>query len=67
MLIYARRESGASASSSVAPVPEPPLAARERVANLNKSHDDACVAYLERSICKLCIVESLTCYSGKRI
>ncbi|KAF8587403.1 cysteine proteinase [Ramaria rubella] len=44
MLIYARRE-------AISPNPlllQPPPLARERVANLNRLHDDACASYIDR-------------------
>jgi ubiquitin carboxyl-terminal hydrolase 48 len=47
MLIYARRQP-ASSNNGCHPLPEPPSQARERVEDLNKSHDIACASYMER-------------------
>jgi hypothetical protein len=50
MLIYARHEAGTS-NTNRHELPEPPLLARERIANLNGSHDDTCAVYMKRSAC----------------
>ncbi|KAF8480713.1 cysteine proteinase [Gautieria morchelliformis] len=47
MLVYARRQPGPS-DKGCHPLPKPPPQARERVEDLNKSHDVACASYMER-------------------
>lgn len=67
MLIYARRDASASRDASQ-PLLVPPKAARERVANLNKKHEDACTAFAEWWVCSIhCTFLALidTFYLGK--